>query len=531
MANPETPSSTENKLLKLAIDHVQNVFRGNGIKKENITLISHQIAHHTMNAGTYLELKPIMNERHVPGKIVAGQLTGSRDEAMRAVDQSMRQAASDPAAKAQMTQILLSRNDQGFGLNGLAVPLDFLKKEFTWHEACHVCKGTTKSPCIKCQGRKLETCFKCTGRGLMKCPMCRATGLLQGNKCPRCHAQRYVACDGCRRSGMMPCRTCNALGVMKCQTCAGHGWKTHIMTLQAQALTYFEYDAKSIPKGAADAIEVEAAKIAAEKKIEIKGRIADDKENVLGASYEVSFPYGEVVFGIGKREAKANLFGFHADLVGFPFVLDKILGPSVIALEEAAKNVGDVAQKIQGATRFRLIAQAFIASHRMSVKKTAEQLLKNFDVGLSPGMAEKIAALSDRTSSHITRKPRHIGLVLGLILTAFLDAAYYLLPVRTKIASFLPAPQYDFILDALLVFLGGFITTIIVQMMAAGAMQKALGHLYKNAQKTRPSAKTHGSALWAYIGAGLIAFVMMEIAAQQGGSPYWYEIIRTVIVR
>lgn len=527
MTGPNPSFPTEQQLIQKALDHVRAIFRGNGIKKDNIKVLSNAIAHHTMNAGTYLELKPVLSEKNVPGKIVAGQLTSSREDAMRAVDQTMLTAARDPVAKAQIANVLLSRPDQGFGLSRQSVPLDFLKREYTWHEACQTCRGTAQSPCQKCQGRRLETCIKCTGRGLMPCPMCRATGLLQGNKCTRCLGQRYVPCDQCQRSGMMKCRMCNATGVMKCTTCAGQGWKSHVLSLMAQAMTYFEYDAKSLPKAAADTIETQAPILAAQKKIKILGRMADDKENVLGASYEVDFPFGEMVFQLGKKEAKANLFGYGGDLVEFPYLLDKMLGPSVQELEEAANDIGSVADKIQKATRFRLIAQAFLIASKTSAKKTVAQLMKTYDIGLSIGMAEKLAILADRTTSRITKKPRIYGLILGLLIVSGLDAGFYLMPVRAKLAGFLPNPKFDFVLDIIPVVLGGFITMMAIQFMGAKAIRKALGHLTQAGQKNTLVPKAAETGIWGWACTVIVTLGMMEIAAHINASaPYWYEIFR-----
>lgn len=450
---------------------------------------------------------------------------------MRQVDQAMIAAARDPVARAQIADVLLRRPDKGFGLNRTAVPLDFLKRDFSWHEGCQTCRGSAQAPCQKCQGRRLEPCIKCSGRGLMPCPLCRTTGLLQGQKCTRCLGQRYVPCDMCQRSGMMACRTCNGMGVMKCQACGGAGWKTHILTLIAQALTYFEYDAKSVPKGAADMVETQAAKLAAEHRIKITGRIADDKENVLGANYEVAFPFGEIVFALGKKEVKGNLFGYKADLTDFPYILDKIVGHTVEELEEAAKNIGNVADKIQKATRYRLIAQGFLAASRMSAKKAAEHLLKIYDVGLSLGMAEKIAALADETTSRITRKPRYYGLAGGLILVALIDAVYYLLPVRSKIAAYLPSVHIDFVLDLLPLLLGGIITTMTIQMAGANAMRKALGHLNPKGQKSTIVPKARSSGWWGYAGTIIITLLMIEAASGRGGAPYWYELARNIVMQ
>jgi hypothetical protein len=527
--NEDSPNFSLNEpaLAAAALEHVRAIFKGNGVRSDKITVLSHKIAQHALNAGTYLELKPALTERTAPGKVVAGQTVHTREEAMRAIDQTMMQAARDPAAKAQIANVLLSRADQGFGMSRQAVSLDFLKREYTWHEACNTCRGTTQAPCQRCQGRRLETCIKCTGRGLMPCPLCRATGLLQGNKCNRCHGQRYVPCDGCQRSGMMGCRMCSATGVMKCTTCAGQGWKSHILALAAQAMTYFEYDAKSIPKGAADTIETQAQILSSEQKIQVRGRIADDKENVLGASYEVDFPYGEIIFQVGKKEVKSNLFGYKSDLVEFPYVLDKILGPSVQELEEAAVNVGSVADKIKNATRFRLIAQAFLSASRTSVKKTVSYLMKTYDIGLSVGMAEKIAILADQTTANITRKPRLIGMMVGLMVAAGLNAVYYLLPVRSAIAAYLPNPKFDFVLDILPFLLGGFITMVSIQLVAANSIRKALGHLIPAGQKKSLMPRAQSMGTWGYVVSALLTLVMMEVAAHtNASSPYWYEIVR-----
>lgn len=514
----------------MALEKVRNLCKGNGVKADAIKIVSHKIERYSINAGTYLELKPVVSERSAPGKIVSGQLTSSREQAGKMVDQVLLQAAINPATKAQMANVLLSRPDQGFGLNHQAIGIDFLKQDFTWHEACSACHGTAQGPCQKCHGRRVETCIKCTGRGLMLCPMCRGTGLLQGVKCNRCMGQRYVPCDGCQRSGMMPCRTCNAMGTQKCGTCNGQGFKSYVMSLNAQAMTYFEYDRKSIPKGAADAIETQASALAASHKIGLRGRIADDKENILGASYEVDFPFGEIIFQVGKKDVKANLFGYKADLMDFPLLLDKILASAVEELEDAARNVGNVAGKIRKATRYRAIALAFITASKTSRQKTAATLLRQYDIGLSMGMAEKIATLADTTTAHITRKPRIYGLLTGLMITAGLNAAYYILPVRSNIASYLPDARIDFILDLLPVIIGGIVTTMTIQASSKGAIRKALGHLFAKDKKATLTPKAGSMAYAGYAGAVIIMPIIIEIASRMGmQAPYWYQLIKNII--
>lgn len=524
-------TANEQAIAQGALERVRAVLKGNGVKVASIAIAGHKISHHTLNAGTYLELKPGMGERTSPGKLVVGQMVTSRDEASRAIDQVMIQAANDPAIRAQIANALLSRPDQGFGLAHQTVPLDFLKRDYTWHEGCQTCNGTSRAACQRCHGRKIETCTKCSGRGLMFCPLCRGTGLLQGQKCTRCFGQRYVPCDLCQRSGMMNCRVCNATGLTKCTTCAGQGWKTHILTLNAQALTYFEYDGKSIPKPAADMIETQASALVTEQRIKVRGRIADEKDNILGANYEVEFPYGEIIFTIGKKEVAGHIFGFKGELINFPDILDRLVGGAVRDLEDAARDVGDVARKIRSATRYRVIAQGFLLAAKYGEKKAVEQLTKLYDIGLSLGMAEKIVTLADRTTSRITRKPRYYGLAAGLLVVAAIGYAYYLLPIRARIAGYLPDAKFDFVLDLLPLVIGGMITTLAIQTAASGAIKKALGHLAKGS-KTGLVPKTRSSGLWGWLGTAIIMLGLMEHASTSAGAaPYWYEIVRNIVMQ
>ncbi len=519
------------QLAQKALAHVRAVCKGNGVKVDAVTVAAQDIRMLRLNAATYLELKPVTGERQTAGRIVAGMMTGSREEAMKLSDAAMQGLARNPAARAQIANLLLNRPDKGFGLSRHTIPVDFLKQEYTWHEGCSACRSTGHTSCQKCGGRRVETCYRCSGRGLMTCTLCSGAGIVNGERCTRCSGQRYIGCDICQRSGVISCRTCNGSGNMKCQSCGGAGWRSHIMSLTAQAATYFEYDRKSIPQGAADVIETEAVSLAANGDIKVKGRMADDREDVLGAAYEVEFPYGDIAFMVGKKQVKAHLFGQKADLHDFPNILDKMLAKPVEELRRAAADIGSVAQKIKDASRYRAIAMGFLVASKTTTQKTIAHLLKNYDIGMSHAMAEKIAVLADETTSRITRKPRYYGLALGLAITAALAGLYYLLPVRLTIAAYLPSQKIDFILDLLPLALGCALTTFSIQMMGASAIRTALGHLMKPGQEKSLVPKTRSSGKWGYAGVVLIMLGMIETAAHMGSAPYWYRMLREMFLR
>jgi hypothetical protein len=328
---------------------------------------------------------------------------------------------------------------------------------------------------------------------------------------------------------MMPCRNCQAQGTVPCQTCGGQGWKTHILTLTAQAVTYFEYDAKLIPKGAADLIETRGAVLAAEGKIKIKGRMADDRENVLGANYEAEFLFGEVVFQVGKKEAKANLFGGNGDISDFPPLLDKILALAVEELARAASDLGSVAGAIRRATRFRLIAQAYLGVSRGNIRRTVENLLKIYPFGLGAGMAEKVATLAETTMAHITKKPRLHGFLMGAGCGAAVLAAYYGAG-RGLFLSHLPDGRIIFAGDLIAIGIGGYLCRLGSSLNARGAVQRALGHLIKDGRKERLMPKPGLFGLAGYPLMAALTPLIFEMLLQAGISPPgWYMIVRDFI--
>lgn len=524
MTESSSYQKSPEQLAQAALVKIRALCKGNGVKVSSISIIRQNISLHTLHAGTYLELKPVVSEREMPGKVTAGTLVGSREEATKQIDSVMVSAVRDAGVRTQIAAGLLSRPDQGFGLSGQQVPIDFLKREFTFHDACPTCRGNGQGPCPKCHGKRVEPCIKCSARGLMFCPICRGTGLIQGTKCHKCFGHRYVPCDQCRKTGVMPCRTCNGQGNSKCAACGGQGWRSHVLSLLATGISYFEYDAKSIPQNAAHMIEASAPALVKDKKIKLDGRAADDKDNAIGANYEVTFPYGDIVFSIGAKEVSCGVFGYHGDLINLPMILDKMVQKGIDDLKDAAGDAGSVAGKIKSATRYKLIAQGVLYAARTNPKKAAALLLKKYDAGLSRSAAEQIVTHAEHAIAQITKKPRAHGLIIGIAINAVLSALYFATPMRSVLARLLPDPKFDIVIDLLPLLLGGTITLMSVRAMAAGSVQSAIGHLLPETQKKALVPKAGRAPETGYAAALILTPIMIELGRAFGQSlPYWYQ--------
>ena len=153
--------------------------------------------------------------------------------------------------------------------------------------------------------------------------------------------------------------------------------------------------------------------------------------------------------------------------------------------------------------------------------------MKKFPMGLSKNMAEKIAKTADGAVGNITRKPRYVGLALGLILVTGLYAFYYLGTGRAMLAVPVSLFRFDVLIDLFIILLGGTLTTLCIRMSAANAMRRALGHLVdaKNRRKLIP--KAGASAWWGYAGGFFIYLIMVELTRHVDGAvvPAWYQFI------
>ncbi len=532
MTKPLTPADP--KLAEVALRMIQNLCKGNGIKSDNITLVSFQGQMVNLTATTYLEIKPITQEKTLPGRQSAGETVAHRAGALQAIDQMIISAINNGAYKRQMIDIVLKRPDKGLGLpDSTTFSADFLTKDYTWHEPCRTCGGAAKSACPKCQGGARENCPQCLGRTMIPCTMCRGSGTVtgQGGKlqpCSRCHGQRQMACPLCQRTGKVTCRQCHGNGFGACSSCSGSGYFTYALHVVPQIITHFDYDRAAAPPDILHLLDSSANALLLKGHLKTTARLADSEPGVLAAEYDVTFPHGEIIFALGRQQIKGTLFGYKSRLVNLPHFLDKMVTPGINVLEQAAAGKGSVAGKIRRASKYRMIALALLTAGQNSVRKTVDTLLQKYPLGLSKATAEKLSKYADAAVANITRKPRYAGLAMGLILVAGLYAFYYLGDGRALLSAYTSTSMMDMVMDVIIILLGGTLTTISIQLSAANALRLALGHLVPAKARHTLIPKTRGSGWWGYAGGLALYLIMIELTLHipNAVTPEWYRLIR-----
>lgn len=534
---PEPPTPADASLAQTALEFVRGLCKGNGVKMDSVTLGSFKGVISGTTASTLIEIRPQTSEKKIAGKTVVGTVVNGPSGVQQAVDETLIKAVNNNEARGQMVRLLMSRPDQGFGLHGSSLNIDFLSKDFCWHENCKTCHGQGRAPCVKCHGTQRELCLQCHGKTMVPCMLCKGTGHVNGpngrpQPCSKCHGQRQVICMMCHRTGKIPCRQCKGTGTSVCTACSGSGWFTHIAHLATQAITYFQYDRVPVPAEIMPIMDTDPASLVKNGDIKIEAKQVA-QPNVIGVEYDVKYPYGDITFGIRKKPLKAHLFGYNARLLEMPDFLETLIGRGYSELEAAAAGAGSVSSRLKQAGKFRIIALALLNAAQSSSKKTIAMLTKKYPMGLSAEKMRSIAELADKATALITRKPRYYGLGIGLVIVAAFYAAYYIGPGRAMIAPYIGNPDLNIIIDLFIIFMGGTITTISIQMAAGRALREALGHLVPPKDRKRLIPKTRTSGWWGYVGGIIIYFIMIEatVHIESAATPVWYETARTQVVQ
>ena len=535
---PEKFEKTEDPaLLKRALERIRSVCKGNGIAAEDIKLASSDLEVRITHAATYLSVQPRQSEKTVNGKQSTGIPVSGRADMQSRIDKTILDAINQPAKRDSLLKSVMERGDAGFGLKNKTFTLNDLSQDYSWSEGCKTCHGQGRTQCPRCHGQRQEKCNQCHGSTTIACNMCRGTGQIMGpdgkpKTCTKCHGKRQIGCPLCHRTGRITCRQCKGTGYANCTACSGTGFQSHIVHLSAQAEPHFEFDRAHLPSGLIRMLEKDPQKLTDSDTVKIEAGPIEDELNTLGVLYRMKFPAGDITFSLKGKPLKATLFGYDARLSGLPPFLEKMIAPGLAALKKAASGHGDVGRAVKQASRYRLLGVALITAAQRPVKETTRRLLKTFPLGLQASSAKTIAKQADQATALITRKPRYVGLVLGLIIVALLYGLYYIGPGRLTIEPLLQDNKLaKAFVDLMIIFIGGSITSLSIRMTAKSALQHALGHLVDGKKRKKLLPKTRSSGWWGYAGGLVVYLIMVELTAHYNpeATPFWYAMFRAMI--
>ncbi len=563
-----------------AVDIMRAAVRGNGLDEKAVFFNSFQGT--VLHFETYqvFKIKPTVGERYLPGR-QQGIAVGSRQEARNKVQAMVENAATNIDVHRTTIKFLKLRPDLGFSVEGWSIRYDGMKRSFVVHEKCTTCSGLGKNNCPDCKGTKRRPCKTCAGSKLMTCPSCKGRkqfpvkGKPQQQqqhpqhkgkdaqhharqqkviyaKCKKCSGQGKVRCVPCQGSGGTRCTLCQGTGKTGCKPCTNTGFRSHMTFMEVSAKCWFEYDKNALPPEVPPLIDFLKERMVLENYAHI--RINEDlerkkeldnlhkpkefmmrKPDEFAITYDVRLPWGDIGFIWDPRTepVTGKLFGFHPSLVHMQPFLEEIALPGIRAVEEAGKGNAAVAPKLHEATRFRVIGDSMLASARFNKQRAVQAVMTAYPFGIRD---EKVAEIVDNAAmalGALTQTPRIMGLIAGVAIAAGLDAAYYLGPVRDKVAEQIPNSLIQGAADLALIPIGALITVMLVkalpQKVLMGVMEPVLARrLRKNQkpEKLKPAAGASGFLGFLGVVAAYAAVVAAAVTAFLVPDPAWLEFLK-----
>ena len=532
-------------ILQRALDRLKSAAKGNGIDPDTIEMIDFKGETFHFLARSLFTVTHGLSEKHLPGKEAAEICSSATDLRMK-IQQTIEKTTTNKEIVGYVIDVLEKRADKGFFINNLVLKLDRLAKKLAFYNQCSACTAG-KIICLSCQGAGQSNCAKCQAHRTLKCPACRGTGAGRQKDgsmgtCRKCNGQKEAPCNFCRATGKMKCQGCQGTGRTPCQKCAATGIISEIAYVTFEGKTYFTYehemvDGTPLPLEIFPLIDQLGPDMAAKEHADIailkaKEQIYAQEEyqttekvktrDELVVPYDVLLPWGDIKFKIAatdKQEERildARLFGLHPRLLNLPPFLEKPLGPGLDRLTQAANNLGNVRGNVVEAIRFRIIGDALIAGATLPQKKAILAMRRRWPLGLRPQITDKMTILAAQAYQNLSKKPRIMGLIGGLLGGAALYAAYLIGPLRGLLTGQQIHPLGMMALDAILVAVVGYGAMVLAQFSAKHSMWGLFEKILppERARKITPRAGRVGPA--AFAGAAIIFIIMLGVMMGMG---------------
>lgn len=555
--NTHIPEDT--KIHSLSIDHaykdealetVRNLVRGNKYNPDHVKLEKFEGEVLQFKAENMLTVLRKDLHKKVSGRTEGPIVVDNETALKEAMTKAYLALHTDRDLERRIRDIVLKRDDKGFGIDKLIIPLPFWKKEYVIYEPCLTCHTQGSTKCIPCSGKGTELCTRCNGSGMSACNHCRGAQMVQAQngqkiQCPVCNGQGRTSCAGCNQTGKIQCKICRGKGITTCPNCNGNAWVSEIHTMEIEVRTAFDYPRKRLPDKIVLMIEKYGAKIKEHAKIVIDDMDvsvvnADDEEKAKNLAvsdqrkdlripiiYDVSIPYAHIEYNISGKSYYTFLFGTQKQLSHVSPFLDDLLKNGIRKLQDAAENRGDVIENLKQAVEYKTVKQGIFYAARHSVSKAQKALKQSNLMGLSDQAIKDIISHSDRALKNITKKPRLIATIFAAFLHTVLLGGFFLTPLRGIIASLLPNTQIEMGIDLGMLFLTLYIGVLIIQSLSQNALYKALSEITSGKITKAVPPKLGKTGYWNAGTAFIIFIVALELSnSVTMNAPHWYYMLR-----
>ena len=485
-------------LIKKTDARIQAQLTGNGASAKDIQFSIKRQGIGTFTARTHYDIKCETQSKEQIGHVVQGrvvdiQALSSEIQAYTAKIQS--EKSVQDAMKHQIEAL----PQKGFGADKNDIVLSGQAQTFTSHKKCGSCAGQGQSQCRTCAGQGRSQCQMCHGVGDLQCMICHGTGQaeISGKRqhCNHCQGRGRTLCTHCNGQRSVQCPTCQGKGQMQCKTCQGQGEMSVITTVTPHAVTKSQINIQELdadPKRMVSLIGAHNLAKGDHINITLVKPPQDEEDNKAwyedkpvidksGVFYEATVPWAVGEVSYSGKPYNISLIGKKAAVAESGYFMDEVLKKPATVMQSAAQGDGIVASLLKDACEYRVSRETLTMVIKGQTKRTMMMLQKSYGVGLSKGFIQSFVKSTFLATKKITRRPRYVGLAVGLIVTGALYYYWFMMDGRGVTETQINKIRYA--IDGLLMLVGMGLTFATIKGAGHLAMQSVLKDLNINIKK------------------------------------------------
>lgn len=433
------------ELIKKAETRIRRQLDGNGVDPKEIKLTVKRQGIGTFTAQTSYTIDTDVQANQIKGQKSQGEILES-GKTQETIQSYITELQSKDSLSNEIKEQIRALALKGFGASGDVIQLGSHKKTYTEHTPCGTCQAKGQATCGNCHGQGRSQCQLCHARGFVRCLHCQGSGEVQNGEhrqaCTYCQGKREIFCTQCHGQKMTSCATCQTKGTISCGSCNGEGKNSlhtsvtpiakitsaiHLQELDDEPKTFAnKVGALALAKGGHidisefQPLDDEEAKKPGELSYYEDDETPENTENQI--HFEAKMPWAVAGVEVNKKPYNIAFIGKKGAIADAGHFMDDILDKPFLLLKEAAHGNGFVAGLLKDACETRVSRETLSAVTTSSRKKAMVTLSKSYEIGLSKQSLHAFVQNSYLALKRVTRRPRYIGLAIGLILSG---ALYY----------------------------------------------------------------------------------------------------------
>lgn len=431
------------EFIRKAESRIRKQVTGNGLDPKTISLIVKRQGVGTFTAKTSYDIDVAVTQSSDKGKITKGKIV-DQGQTKTEIDQFITDFKDGDAVNQIAKSHIKSLPLNGFGADKMQIPLKDKSLTITEINPCGRCQGQGQSQCQTCHGRGQSQCQLCYGQGLVNCLYCQGLGQIQDGQtmkmCNNCQGKMRVFCTQCHGQKEVPCPPCQAKGRVKCNDCNGDGVNSTHTTAEpylkiSSAINVQELDqepktfaAKITPEILAKGghVDVKETKPPESKDDEKPSELSyyQDEDDPLKTDidhaiyYAVAMPWAVAGVEVAGKPYNVAFVGKKGAVCDAGHFMDDVLDKSSSLIQDAAHGQGFVAGLLKEACQARVSRETLSLVIKTTRKKAMVELGKSYGIGMTKEFLKSLVQNAYLSLKRVTRRPRYIGLAIGLLFSA-----------------------------------------------------------------------------------------------------------------